>query len=407
MPIRGLSERRRPPRLGQIKLGLVVKNDQGIEHAKATDYFVVPEPVATALGTDKPKSLPIVFPVDNPDVIFPQAYKMYRAAGLWCMGDGLVAKRWNDRGNLSELVCPCSFSEPQDGKPPQCKPTATLNFFMPTVPGIGVWQITTRNKTTIVGINSALEMFGSIFGGLRGVPFDLVLEPQQTERWDEKRKAMTKTTIYCLRLTTEKTLLEVMDWRKQLGAPVESLMLAQETSSQVQPAAPVEASDAAFERLMDDEPGDDGPIPGPVEMAGANEAMLGSPPPGIVSAGFGQGGHLDPEPALPTAAETQLGPQAEPQRLEPFDCELYGPSGADPWDISLCISRAVTILNLTGRQFGAYLEEIFGKPEDMDETMVADVQASLEAAERNPEVAQKLRQLVFLTLSKRPKKAKA
>ena len=42
MPIKGLSEQRRLPRLGKIRLGVKKKNQKGIEYPASTDYFVCP-----------------------------------------------------------------------------------------------------------------------------------------------------------------------------------------------------------------------------------------------------------------------------------------------------------------------------------------------------------------------------
>src|SRR5262245_30112806 len=63
--IRGLSDKRRLPRLGKIRLGVTVVRGDGKSYPKATDYFVVPEIVASVLGEPRPKALPIMFPVDD------------------------------------------------------------------------------------------------------------------------------------------------------------------------------------------------------------------------------------------------------------------------------------------------------------------------------------------------------
>ena len=66
MPIKGISEVRRLPRLGKIRLGIKVQGDKKNPYPRAVDYFVVPEEIQPCVG-EKPKKLSIMFPVEvNP-----------------------------------------------------------------------------------------------------------------------------------------------------------------------------------------------------------------------------------------------------------------------------------------------------------------------------------------------------
>ena len=76
MPIEGLSDRRRLPRLGIIRLGLKAKNAKGVEYPKEMDYFVCPPEVQKVYG-EKPKELDVMIPCENIESCFPQYYKMY------------------------------------------------------------------------------------------------------------------------------------------------------------------------------------------------------------------------------------------------------------------------------------------------------------------------------------------
>lgn len=225
MPIYGLSERRQLPRLGKIRLGVMVESQGKRSHPEATDHFVVPAEVAAILPRDAqwcrckhgegPRQLGVLLPSDDPGEVFPQFLKMYRRSGLWCAGDGRSAKRWNDRGNLDDIACPCPFRESGE-----CGEDATLNLFLPDVPGIGVYQIVTGNKRTIVGINSALDKFGPTFGGLMGIPFLLKLELQHGQRWDPARGQMVASDTYAMRLDSPYTLRQIVEWRRTTGARV-------------------------------------------------------------------------------------------------------------------------------------------------------------------------------------------
>ena len=57
--IRGLSEKRRLPRLGKVKLGVMVHSQGGKPYPRSVDYFVCPS-VITAVYGDQPKELPIM-----------------------------------------------------------------------------------------------------------------------------------------------------------------------------------------------------------------------------------------------------------------------------------------------------------------------------------------------------------
>lgn len=221
--IKGISERRRLPRLGKIRLGITRVAANGKSYPVATDHFVCPPEVQRVHG-EKPTSLPIVLPLDDAEKIFPQEYKMYGALGLHCAGDGERAKRWGDDGELHELACPCPFLD--DGK---CKPVATFNFCLPEVPGIGVWQVVTSSERSIMSINSALEAFRNTFGGLAGIPFTLKLEPEDVTRFDDKKRQRVKQTIHVLRLDSPMTMRQIIEWRTRSGAAVAALMPAAET----------------------------------------------------------------------------------------------------------------------------------------------------------------------------------
>lgn len=236
--IKGLSDKRRMPRLGKVRLGVMVHPPEGGRpYPRATEHFVVTPEVARVHG-DAPKELSIMFPVDDPERLFPQSLKMYRASGLYCAGDGQVARRWTDKGELKELPCPCPFLESGE-----CGPTATLNFLLPDVPGVGVWQLTTSNQRSIVSVNTALEQFARLFGGLTGIPFALKLEPEPIQRFDEKAGRMVKQTLHVLRLDSPLTIREIVEWRQKAGKPVEALMpapAAEEDEAEAVPASVAE-----------------------------------------------------------------------------------------------------------------------------------------------------------------------
>ena len=306
----------------------MVQGAGGKMYPRATDYFVCPEPVQKVYG-EQPKALTVLFPVDDADVLFPQSLKFYRkSGGLWCAGNGEVAKRWSEAGELVERACPCEHLESGE-----CGPHATLNFFIDRVPGIGVWQLDTGNKTSIVQLNTGLEQALAAFGGLRGIPFVLRLEPQETQRWDESKRQMVRTTIQALRLDSEMTLREIVDWRRSLGKAVEALM----------PVVEVEAVDRASETEANGEPTREPDRP-KTDPTGSNTTPHTAPVEYAQRTG---------ESGAPVARE------APPAAGRP----VPGGHAAEEEDISVMFSRAVK-LGLTSEDYTAYLLGVYGTDVD-------------------------------------------
>jgi hypothetical protein len=127
--IKGVSERRRLPRLGKIRLGVKVLAKNGQGYPAEVDYFVVPPEVQQVYGP-KPKMLDVMFPVQDRGVIFPQALKWYGAGrGLKCIGDGERAMRLNEQtGAMESMDCPCPLYEQR-----QCQRRAHLMVILPKI----------------------------------------------------------------------------------------------------------------------------------------------------------------------------------------------------------------------------------------------------------------------------------
>ena len=96
MAIRGLTERRRLPRAGKIRLGEKrISQKSGNPYPAATDFFVWPEEskrVLTELFGEKAREMDIMFPSEDLEQICPQYLKRYGTSGLLCRGDGVMAE---------------------------------------------------------------------------------------------------------------------------------------------------------------------------------------------------------------------------------------------------------------------------------------------------------------------------
>ena len=235
MPIKGLTERRRMPRIGKFHLGIkVTKNKKGEDCApypRATDYFVYPEEGSAGYELidelikeygEKPKELPIIFPLEDEEAICSQYYRCYsRSRGLVCRGDGETCMRMidTDSGDLvnkdsenTELrEMTCGGRECPNYAKGNCREIMNLQFMLPKISGLGVWQIDTSSINSIRNINSCLELIRSVYGRVRMVPLFLSIEPMEVTPPNTKKK-----TVHVLNLRSMDNMIEAaLNARKQ------------------------------------------------------------------------------------------------------------------------------------------------------------------------------------------------
>lgn len=188
--IQGVSQARRLPRLGKIRLGVRVKKakrDSRCKHdpsgmcnyctyPRETPHFVVPSEVAKVYG-EEPLALDIMLPVDEPEVVFPQAYEYYGSGrGLKCTGDGRTAYRYNEKTKQMDAVeCPCPLLDQG-----LCGMRGHLAVILPKVSVGGVYQIDTGSHNSIIDLNSSLDYVRALIGRFAMVPLKLKREPRET-----------------------------------------------------------------------------------------------------------------------------------------------------------------------------------------------------------------------------------
>ena len=206
--IKGLSQERRLPRLGYIRLGVKVKRSGSsncqcgpdvmclkCSRPTETKHFIVPPEVAKVFG-DEPTELDVALPLDSQQDVFPTALKMYKSSGLYCEGNGEEALRRNDKGQWDEMACPCDLLDARNG----CKKVAVLNIIIPKVSWGGVYQIVTSSFNSIIDLNSGLDYIRSLIG--RVVLVDkvkLVREPTPTTHTDDRGQTR-KQTHYTMKI---------------------------------------------------------------------------------------------------------------------------------------------------------------------------------------------------------------
>lgn len=233
MPIKGLSETRRLPRIGKIHLGVRVKEKGKAEYPRATQYFVFdPEhpkykELVETFG-EKPTELRILIPVEDEERFASQYYKLYsRTRGLVCKGDGETCVRMVDKDtgalanrnskNVEMRDMTCQGRDCPDYGPRGCGEVMNLQFLLPEVSGFGVWQIDTGSVNSILNINSALELIRSVYGRVSMVPLILALEPKEVTNPDDGKKK----TVRVLNIRSMDKMLEA--YRKASMPPLELL----------------------------------------------------------------------------------------------------------------------------------------------------------------------------------------
>jgi len=210
MPIKGLSDARRIPRLGKIHLGL--RNEKG--YPMKVDYFICPPEVQAIFG-EKPKELRILIPVEDEERWASQYYRCYsQTRGLICKGDGILAVRMVDikTGDLAgkdtketkmqEITC--EGRDCPDYKV-RCKEVMNLQFLLPEVAGLGIWQIDTSSVNSIRNINAMADLVKRIYGRIAMIPLLLTVEPLQVTTPEGK-----KNTVYVMNMHTRETLVDMM-----------------------------------------------------------------------------------------------------------------------------------------------------------------------------------------------------
>jgi hypothetical protein len=166
--IKGISERKRLPIIGKIRLGVLVNGKNGLV-PQETPYFIVPPEVADVYG-NKPTEIDVIFMLDDEIRMFPQALKMYGASGLKCIGNGEQASRLNERTYRFEPfhTCTCEMLITRD-----CNKRANLLVMIPRISHGGLYQIDTGSQDSINNINGYFEFLKMTIGRIANIPLKL------------------------------------------------------------------------------------------------------------------------------------------------------------------------------------------------------------------------------------------
>ena len=145
---------------GWIRMGR--KNDRG--HPVASSHFIF-DPVDPSVGEafvdtygKEPTSIRVMFASDDPDEVFPHAYKAWRGGRLWCEGDNETATQAVDldkkqyKSVACNDQCPFRVMPGVQDKTRICKPEGVLHFRIPDISSMRVYRLRTHR----VGIGRVL-----------------------------------------------------------------------------------------------------------------------------------------------------------------------------------------------------------------------------------------------------------
>lgn len=231
MPIKGFSDRHRFSRAGHLRLGIKKKTDRGAEYPSKTDYIVF-DPFDPALKEvwnarygERPNKIVVAIPSNDLDRVFDLWYRCYGSSGLACKGNGETAVRVCQDGQWLDCDCPgpdkCKFAwehgPKKNGEITQtgCKRVGRLQVFLPEMPTLEVFELSTTSSNSCLNIQSALADLSAIKNGqIAGVPLGLHLRPQNVTN----PKTGKKELAYIVHLVIEASLMQIGAVRSLLEA---------------------------------------------------------------------------------------------------------------------------------------------------------------------------------------------
>lgn len=229
--IKGLTDKRRFPRLNKIRLGFKIRKGDK-EYPAELPFFLLPLDVARIYGgkvtvnrakelgvTRKDvlffieqnihrlaEELEIMLPVNEPDAVFPTALKWYGSQkGAVCMGNGEVANRFKGamdetakiteagKENLEagdryiEIECPCPKLKTDANPQGPCTSRGHLMMLIPKVNMGGVYQLDVGSYNSIIDLMSGMDYIQSLVGRFNMVPLTLRRIPTITHHDDKKQ----------------------------------------------------------------------------------------------------------------------------------------------------------------------------------------------------------------------------
>lgn len=227
--IKGISEKRRLPLLGKIRLGVVVKKKKydakKCKHKKGVDYcrncsypqdvphFILPKELEDKYGKTCTE-LPVTFPINSIAAMFPQSLKWYGFTGLKCEGNGEVARRYDEKQQKwVDRECPCEELKSNENEKGQCGKNAMLFVMLWEINMGGVYRVVSGSINSIIDVASGMDFTQNLVGRFARVPLYLRREKTETTYINKEGKRM-KSIHYPLKLFPKLSAAEVANLRR-------------------------------------------------------------------------------------------------------------------------------------------------------------------------------------------------
>ena len=193
----------------------------------STDYWLADGKYASLFDKaygEKPDTIQIVFPSDNPELVCREEYEFRDTQGkLVASGDGETFKVWSSKSKaytiLSVTEYPNIMEMVKSKYPSQdWKITLTLNFIIPKVRGImGLWQFSTKGSAS--SIPQVRDTFDEVLeqnGHASGIIFDLSVKMHTSQK---PTTASKYPVVSLVPIESEENIGMVRESRKPIAIP--------------------------------------------------------------------------------------------------------------------------------------------------------------------------------------------
>lgn len=177
------------PEIGRLHIGMKKTGQNGREYPTSVDWFI-PSGKYAAMFTqslgEKPQTIQIIFPDDNPEIVCNERYEYRDNYGaLVARGDGRTFEIWDgqkyapfsieDYPNIMEQI---AAKYPTKRSADNWDVALTLRFIVPAVRGIvGVWQFSTKGRaSSIKNIRNSFDGVQKMRGTVTQTVFDLSVQ---------------------------------------------------------------------------------------------------------------------------------------------------------------------------------------------------------------------------------------
>lgn len=174
------------PEIGRLHIGKKQTSQNGKEYPVSVDYFIPAGKYAgmfTAALGEKPQTIQIVFPDDNPEKVCNERF-VYRddKGALVARGDGRIFEIWNGKeyarysiDDYPDIAQQVIDKNPTKRGADNWDVELTLRFIVPAIRGVvGVWILNTKGRASSVkNLRDSFDSVQAMRGTVTTSVFDL------------------------------------------------------------------------------------------------------------------------------------------------------------------------------------------------------------------------------------------